>query len=142
MALSPPRLAVGAIVVHHDAVLLVERATAPSKGLWTVPGGKVEPGERMASAVAREVREETGLAVEAGDLVGWVERMGRDFHFVIMDFEAELLPGWDRSDDGHPRLTPCDDAADAAWVALARLPDEDHPLVPGLLEFLRDHNYL
>ena len=104
-------LAVGAVVLHHDHVLLVRRATPPEAGRWSFPGGRVEPGERMADAAAREVREETGLDVEISRPLDWVERIGPDHHFVIVDFAATV------SERQTP--TPGDDAADArtalAW---------------------------
>ncbi len=56
-----------------------------------MPGGRVEPGETLAEAVEREVAEETALAVRCGPFVGWVERIGATHHFVIMDFQAELI---------------------------------------------------
>ena len=69
------------------------RAAGPrarGMGLWSIPGGRVEGGELMADAVAREVMEETGLSVEPGPWVGCVERIGPDHHFVIHDYVASL----------------------------------------------------
>jgi 8-oxo-dGTP diphosphatase len=86
-------------------------------------------GETLAEAVVREVREETGLEVMCDGLVGWVERIGDDYHFVIFDFAVTVL------DRHSPR--PGDDAADAAWVTLAEV--GDYALVDGLAEFLHDH---
>ena len=120
-------LAVGAVVLHHDHVLLVRRATPPEAGRWSFPGGRVEPGERMADAAAREVREETGLDVEISRPLDWVERIGPDYHFVIVDFAATV------SERQTP--TPGDDAADARWVHLDEI--STLALVDGLLDFLR-----
>lgn len=130
--------------MHHDAVLLVERAQRPARGRWTIPGGKVEAGERLADAVEREVLEETGLAVEATKFVGWVERMGPGYHYVIMDFEAALPAGWHPDGDGRPAVTAGDDAADVRWVEFGdlRTATVEHPLVDGLAEFLEKHGYL
>ena len=120
-------LAVGAVVLHHDHVLLVRRANPPEAGRWSFPGGRVEPGERMADAAAREVREETGLDVEISRPLDWVERIGPDYHFVIVDFAATV------SERQTP--TPGDDAADARWVHLDEI--STLALVDGLLDFLR-----
>ena len=120
-------LAVGAVVLHHDYVLLVRRATPPEAGRWSFPGGRVEPGERMADAAAREVREETGLDVEISHPLDWIERIGPDHHFVIVDFAATVPE--------RQTPTPGDDAADARWVHLDEV--STLALVDGLLDFLR-----
>ena len=125
-------LAVGAVVLHHDHVLLVRRATPPEAGRWSFPGGRVEPGERMADAAAREVREETGLDVEINHPLDWVERIGSDHHFVIVDFAATVTE--------RQAPTPGDDAADARWVHLDEI--STLALVDGLLDFLRANRAL
>ena len=87
-------LAVGAIVFDAAGrVLLVERGNPPGAGLWSVPGGKLETGETLAQAVAREVREETGLVVEVGALACVVERITDAYHFVILDYHARVIGG-------------------------------------------------
>jgi len=89
-----PIVAVGALVFdEHGRVLLVKRAQPPGAGLWSVPGGKLEGAETLAQAVAREVREETGLTVEVGALACVVERIGDDYHFVILDYLARVIGG-------------------------------------------------
>ena len=123
-----PVLAVGAIIVDDDQILLVQRGNDPGRGLWSVPGGRVEPGEQLRQAVVREVREETGLAVIVGDLAGHVERIGEDYHLVILDFFAGPV-------ERNRELTAGDDAADARWVPFAEVAGLD--LVDGLLDFLR-----
>ena len=127
----------GAIVIAGDSILLVTRTNPPARGLWTIPGGRIEPGERMAEAVVREVLEETGLAVDCGPLVGWVERFGPDFHFVIFDFRATPIVTDGPVEPDRLPLTAGDDAGVAQWVPLAGL--DARPLVPGLLDFLDDH---
>lgn len=89
-----PTVAVGAFVFDAAGrVLLVERGRPPGVGLWTVPGGKLEPGETLAQAVAREVREETGLVVEIGALACVVEHITSDYHYVILDYLARVIGG-------------------------------------------------
>ena len=133
-----PELCVGAVVADADGrLLLIERGRGPAIGQWSVPGGRVEPGETMTDAVVREVAEETGLAVVCGALVGWVERISDQYHFVIMDFRAEVDPA--RSPPG-TRPIAGDDASDVAWVSPDQL--DRYPLVAGLEDFLRSHGVL
>jgi ADP-ribose pyrophosphatase YjhB (NUDIX family) len=105
---------VGAIV--HDEthrLLLVLRANPPAAGTWSLPGGRMEPGEDVDAAVVREVAEETGLTVRAGRVVGVVERAAPTGGvYVITDVVATVVEG---------RLTAGDDAADAAWFDAAAL---------------------
>lgn len=130
--MNTPEVAVGAIVVDGDDLLLVRRGRGPAAGEWSVPGGRVEPGEMLVEAVVREVAEETGLEAVCGRFVGWVERFVDDRHFVILDFEAEVL---DRRDP-----VAGDDAQEAVWVPLHAV--VDLRLVDGLAEFLHDNGYL
>lgn len=122
----------GAIAVHGDELLMIRRATMPGAGLWSLPGGRVEAGETTAEAVTRELLEETGLSGVCGPMVGWVERIDDDHHFVILDFEVIVL------DVAEP--TPGDDASEARWVPVHEVSDLD--TVPGLVEFLSEHGIL
>ncbi len=113
----------GIVVDAGGRLLLVQRANDPGRGLWSVPGGRVEPGETDEQALVRELAEETGLVVAPGPLLGRVVRGP----YVIADYRCEPVGG---------ELRAGDDAADARWVdasALARL-----PLVDGLLEMLTE----
>ena len=121
-----PIVGVGAIVFDAAGrVLLVERGKPPSLGLWSVPGGKLEPRETLAQAVAREVREETGLVVEVGTLACVLERMAEDHHFVLLDYFARVTGG---------QLAAASDARAARFVD----PDELQalPLTEGLADVL------
>jgi 8-oxo-dGTP diphosphatase len=115
-----PRVAAGAVVVNQDKVLLVLRNKAPAKDMWAIPGGSVNLGETFQAAAEREVLEETGLQIKAGEIVYVFERIERDqagrvqFHYVILDLMAEAL------DPSQP-LTPADDVRDAGWFSLADL---------------------
>ena len=132
LSVGRPEVCVGAVAVDEDRLLLVRRATEPGRGRWSLPGGRVEAGEVLVAAVVRELLEETGLSGVCGPLVGWVERMDVDHHFVILDFEVEVL------DDGPP--VAGSDACEVAWVPMTDLPGCD--LVDGLLDFLVDHGII
>jgi ADP-ribose pyrophosphatase YjhB (NUDIX family) len=127
-----PALVVGAIIVRDDCLLLIKRGNAPEAGRWAPPGGAIEVGETIREAVVREVAEETGLAGVCGPLVGWVERLSDEYHYVILDFEVTLL------DDEEPRAG--DDAVEVAWVPLSDV--AEWRLVEGLAEFLHDHDII
>ena len=128
-----PEVAVGALAVEQGRLLCIRRGHGPGAGLWSLPGGRVEAGESLHEALVREVFEETGLEVVIDRFVGYVERVGDDYHFVILDFAVTLLDG-----DADP--VAGDDAAEAAWVPFGDL--GDLRLVDGLYEFLRDHDVL
>jgi 8-oxo-dGTP diphosphatase len=127
-----PQLCVGAIAVDEDQILLIRRGRGPAQGLWSVPGGRVEGGETLAEAVVRELLEETGLSGVCEGLVGWVERVDGESHYVILDFRVTVLGG------GEP--VAGDDAVEAAWVPLADV--AELRLADGLAEFLHDHGIL
>jgi 8-oxo-dGTP diphosphatase len=120
-------LAAGAVV--RDAagrLLLVQRGKDPEAGRWTLPGGRVEPGESPAAAAAREVTEETGLVVAVGREWLVIERpAGPDAVFEIHDFVAEPRGG---------ALRAGDDAADVGWFTPAEL--AGLPLTTDLLAHL------
>jgi len=92
----------------------------------------VEAGETLAEAVVRELTEETGLEGVCDELVGWVERIGTDHHYVILDFRVTILSSI--------RPTAGDDADQAAWFPLGDVPHL--PLVDGLSDFLHDHGII
>ena len=120
---------VGAIITDRAGrLLLIKRGHDPEAGRWSVPGGRIEPGETDQEAVIREVREETGLEVEVGRLVGEVERPapgGR--RLQIRDYAATVTGGG---------LMPGDDAAETRWVSPAEL--SSLPLTTGLLATLAE----
>ncbi|HEY2331439.1 MAG TPA: NUDIX hydrolase [Acidimicrobiales bacterium] len=130
--MNRPVVCVGAVAVDDDRLLLIRRGRAPGAGRWSVPGGRVEPGETLAEAVVRELAEETGLEGVCGELVGWVERIDTDDHFVILDFFVEVLDP--------DRNRPGDDATEVGWVALDQVAELS--LVDGLAEFLHENGVL
>ena len=128
MTVGRPQLCVGAVAVDEESLLLIRRGTEPERGSWSLPGGRVEFGESVVAAVVREFREETGLECICGDLLSWVERMGLEYHFVILDFSVTVL------DSREPRASG--DAAEVRWVKFVDL--KDLKLVEGLMDFLSD----
>jgi 8-oxo-dGTP diphosphatase len=107
-----PIVGVGGVVVQDGRALIVKRAHEPRKGEWSLPGGIVELGETLVEAVCREIKEETGLDVEVGEVVEVFDRVHRldgriQYHFVIVDYLCRPTGG---------TLCAADDAEDAAWV--------------------------
>jgi ADP-ribose pyrophosphatase YjhB (NUDIX family) len=118
---------VGAIVTDGTGrLLLVKRGHEPEAGRWSLPGGRVKPGESDPQAVAREVREETGLRVEPGRLVGAVERPAPGGAvFDIYDYAASVSGGV---------IAAGDDAADVRWIDPADI--DQLTLTSGLAQIL------
>ena len=109
-----PKVAVGAVVFKNERVLLVRRGQPPSEDLWAIPGGSVELGETLQEAAEREILEETGIHIRAGEPVLTFDTIDRDragrirFHYVIVDLAADYVSG---------DLKAGDDAAEARWVS-------------------------
>lgn len=128
-----PLLGVGAVVFHEGKVLLIERGQEPLKGWWTVPGGLVETGERLETAVRRETLEETGLTVNPVAVAAVFQHITPDvegrteFHYVIVDYLCELEAG---------TVQAASDVAQAGWFT----PEEAKqrlkmaPGTPGVLD--------
>lgn len=120
-------------VITNDrgAVLVVKRQRDPFRGYWGLPGGKVELGETVAAALAREVQEETGLIIAPPRLVTYRDAIHRTatgdvaYHFVMFFFAAVVTGG---------QLQPGDDAAAVRWVTERDL--ETLPLVPELRDIV------
>jgi 8-oxo-dGTP diphosphatase len=118
---------VGAVIMDRDGrLLLIRRGHEPGAGLWSLPGGRIEPGETDEQAVAREVREETGLIVDCGGLLGRAELPGADGSVIdVGDYLAVVTGG---------ELAAGDDADDARWVTATDM--DDLPLTKGLAGYL------
>ena len=114
-----PFVGVGAIIIEGERVVLVKRANPPLQAQWSIPGGVLEVGEMVREAAVREAREETGLIVEPGELLGVYDRILRDaekrvqYHYVLIDFLCRHVAG---------ELGAADDAEDVRWFTRAELP--------------------
>lgn len=116
-ATTGPRLAVSAAIFREGKILLVRRARAPARGVYTFPGGRVEFGETLTEALTREIREETQLTIEIVGLAGWREALPAQAgggHFVILPFAARWI-------GGEPVLN--DELDDAQWRVPGTLSD-------------------
>lgn len=136
-ASDQPRVRCVGGIVHDSSgrLLLVRRGNAPGRGLWSVPGGRVEPGETDVEAVTREVREETGLSVTVGGLAGTVLRPAPRGLYEIHDYRCQVIGG---------QLRAGDDAIDAAWVTAAIFTtlQREGALTIGLADALGDWDCL
>jgi 8-oxo-dGTP diphosphatase len=114
-----PLVGIGAIIIENARVVLVKRAHPPLQAEWSIPGGVLEVGELVREAAIREAREETGLTVEPGELLGVYDRILRDankrvqYHYVLIDFLCRRVAG---------DLTAASDAAEVRWFTREELP--------------------
>jgi ADP-ribose pyrophosphatase YjhB (NUDIX family) len=116
-----PIVAVGAVILDGDRVLLVKRGQEPLKGEWSLPGGVVELSETLEAALTREVREETSLDIVVGPVVDVLDSIRRDadgraeYHYIIIDYACRVRAGTSSIP------TRGTDADDVRWVPLADL---------------------
>lgn len=114
-----PMVGVGAIIIEDGRVLLVKRAHPPMQAQWSIPGGVLEVGEMVREAALREAREETGLIVEPGELLGVYDRILHNaekrvqYHYVLIDFLCRKVGG---------ELAAASDAAEVRWFTRDELP--------------------
>ena len=114
MAMTWPAVAVGAVIWRGpERVLLVRRGQPPRQDEWSIPGGRVEPGEALQTALLREIHEETGLTVRIAALIDVVDAIQRDeqgailLHYVLVDFSAHWVAG---------EACAASDAAECGWL--------------------------
>jgi len=114
-----PFIGVGAVIVQNNRALLIRRGQPPLLGEWSLPGGVLECGETLREATIREAREETGLTVEVGEMLGVYERIIRSddgrvrYHYVLIDFLCRPVAG---------ELKAGSDAAEAGWFTREEIP--------------------
>lgn len=103
-----PTPAVGVVCLKGDEILLIRRGTPPRLGEWSLPGGRLEPGEQLADAALRELKEETGVEAELIGLIDVVDGVFREAgrHYVLIDYAARWIAG---------DVMAGDDAAEAAF---------------------------
>ena len=113
-----PIVGVGGVVVDGRRALIVRRATEPLKGEWSIPGGVLELGEKLRGGVEREVLEETGLVVQAGEVLDVFDSIFGDddgktrYHFVLIDYLCTVQSG---------EAVAGSDVSEVRWVTLEEL---------------------
>lgn len=114
LSFASPVPAVGIVCLRDDAVLLIRRGKPPKMGEWSLPGGRIEPGERAVDAALRELVEETGVTARITGLIDVVDGIFTEagLHYVLIDYAAEWLAGEPLAGD---------DALEARFVPLAQV---------------------
>ena len=97
--MSAPVPAVGVVCLRGDEVLLIRRGKPPLAGSWSLPGGRIELGEKAADAALRELSEETGVTAELIGLIDVVDGLFDERHFVLVDYAARWVSGEPRAGD-------------------------------------------
>ncbi len=127
-----PLVGVGAVIVKEDKILLIKRAYEPNRGLWSIPGGLVRLGESLEVALKREVKEETGVSIEVGDVVFVGEEIfkanGVRYHYIIIDFLAEIMDG---------ELKAGSDAEAVKWFSFDEIGEESVEFVRRIISKIR-----
>lgn len=119
-----PLVGVAGVVIKDGCVLMIQRGREPGRGRWSIPGGRLNLGERVREGAEREVFEECGVRIRAGDVLGVDDLIQRDddgrvrYHYVLIDLTAEYL-------SGHPQ--PSSDAMAACWMPFDELPALEMP---------------
>jgi 8-oxo-dGTP diphosphatase len=132
-----PRVGVGAVVLRKGRVLLVRRGVEPALGLWAIPGGGLRLGETLQEGAEREILEETGIVIRAGEPVFTCDSLQRDaegrirFHYVIVDVKADYLSG---------DVKGADDALEARWVSPAEI--RELPVTQSTLKLLTQTGFI
>ena len=120
MNVKTPLAGVGAVVFHQNRVLLIKRGQPPNAGQWAIPGGRIKLGETLQQAAEREILEETGIRIKAGepvfsfDLIQHDKQGQCELHYVVVDLTAEYISG---------EPIAGDDAAEARWISAGELAD-------------------
>ncbi|HID40253.1 MAG TPA: NUDIX domain-containing protein [Calditrichaeota bacterium] len=128
-----PQIGVGAAVFKNGKVLLVRRKNPPAAGMWSIPGGRLQWGETLQQAAEREIKEETGVIIKAGEIAWIFEAIDRDekslirFHYIIIDLHSRYLSGTPKADS---------DALQARWIGKNDLRIEE--VHPRTVEFLKN----
>jgi ADP-ribose pyrophosphatase len=132
-----PVVGVGAVVIKDGKILLVERGVQPNKGVWAIPGGSLKLGETLQEGAEREILEETGITIKAGDPFYSFDFFERDdnsrirFHYVIVDMMGDYISG----DAGG-----ADDALDARWISPEEL--NDLPVSENTINILKSIGFI
>ena len=131
-----PHVGVGVMLVRDEKLLLVKRKYDPDSGMWSIPGGHLDLGERVRDAAVREAEEETGFKTKVTDLAGIIDKVMYDkngdieYHYVLINYFVEQIEG---EHDQAP--IPDDDALDARFVPFDEL--KDYVLTKSLIELLK-----
>ena len=129
-----PVVGIGAVIINQGKIALIKRGNEPSKGKWTIPGGLVELGESLETAVIRETKEEVCLDVENPCLIGVVDNVDLDeqgkikYHYVIIDYLVHVTGG---------TIKAASDAAELRWVPFNEV--EEYNLTASFRVFFRQN---